>query len=137
MHDPGVVRSLQRGADWLQDGERIGRREPSIFPHVIFERGAVEQLHDQIGAAVPQLAEIVDVDDVRMAHHVDGARLLNEALDHLLRGGKTLMQHLHRRGSPEQTVTSPVDRAASAPRDHTLDDILARQRSHRKLVRGI
>ena len=66
-----------------QDRQRVGERQPLLAIEERVERLAVEVLHHVVVAAVVELAEREDVDDVAVADLVDRARLGDEPRHHL------------------------------------------------------
>ena len=134
VDDALVVRRLQRRADGLEDlVDLLGREAAALVEHRA-QVGALEQLHDVERAPVGQLAELVDVHDVRVLDHVDGERLAQEARHHLRRGRELAPQHLDGGLAPEEPVLRLVDGAAAARRELLLEDVGARERAGLQLV---
>ena len=114
MDDAEIVRRLQRGADRLQNLQHLtGREAPALVQHRP-QVDALEQLHDVERAPIRQVVELEDVDDARVLDHVDGARFLHEARDHLRRRRELPAQHLDRGTPAENSVVRFVDGAAAA-----------------------
>ena len=82
VHHAGGVRGPQGIADGFEVAERLRRGEPAAPLDDGGEARALEQLHHEIRALVAQFAELVDVDDVRMADAVHDAGFADEPLDH-------------------------------------------------------
>jgi hypothetical protein len=78
MHNPALVRKLQRLAEWWYDRERLLRRQLPGAKQLT-QVHAVHVLHQQIEKAV-RLAEIMDCDDVRMVQPGERLRLAGEPL---------------------------------------------------------
>ena len=98
-------------------------REAALARDAIGERRADELLHDEVGAAVVEQAEVVDLADVGVADRAGGARLLLEALhgDALLRLRR--VEDLDRDEPAEAEVLGLVDRAHAALAEDALDDV--------------
>ena len=75
MDEALVVGRLKGVAELLVDEEDMPRGELSCPGEEVIEGETVEELHDQVGAAVIELADREDVDDVVVADLVDGACL--------------------------------------------------------------
>ena len=128
VDDAEIVRRLQRGADRLQNLQHLaGREAPALVQHRP-QVDALEQLHHVERAPVGQIVELEDVDDARVLDHVDGARFLHEARDHLRRRRELPAQHLDRGAPAEDPVLRLVDGAAAAGGELLLQDVGAGQR---------
>jgi len=75
---------------------------------------AGDELHDLIGRAVGQGAEVRDVDDGPVANARGGARLLDEALEDLAVAGDVALQDLHRHDLLDDGVARLEDHAHAA-----------------------
>ena len=84
-HELGEV--ADGAGDRLQDLERLLHGDPPALADQLEQRHAVEQLHHVVWAAVGELPEREDVDDVAVADLVDRARLGDEARDDRRIGG--------------------------------------------------
>jgi len=135
VDDAARVRGLERRADRLQVLEHLGRRDSSLVVEHAAQVGPLEQLHHVERPPVGQLAELVDVDDVRVLDHVDRQRLAQEARDHLGRARQLTTQDLDRGATAEQTVLCLVDGAATARRQLSLEDVRAGERPRSQGVR--
>jgi hypothetical protein len=78
MHDPVVVRGLQRLGDLSGEWDRVGRRN-GVGSDPIGERGALDQLHHQV-----VLTDVVKGADVGMVQGRNGASFALETLAELL-----------------------------------------------------
>ena len=94
---------------------------------------AVDVLHRKEVLAV-ELADVVDVDDVRVAEPGGGLRLGLEAADQLGRGQVAGQDHLHGHGAVEALLPGLVDHAHPAPAD--LADQLVRAEIPRQFAGG-
>src|SRR5438132_1694527 len=66
--------------DLAGDVERLAQRQPlGVSLEALEQRLALEELHDQVGRALGELAVVDDLDDARVADAVDRARLVDEA----------------------------------------------------------
>ena len=135
VDDAARVRRLERRADRLQVLEHLGRRDAPLVVEHAAQVGALEQLHHVERPPVGQLAELVDVDDVRVLDHVDRQRLAQEARDHLGRARQLATQDLDRRATAEQPVLGLVDRAAAARGELSLQNVRARERPRSQSIR--
>ena len=77
-----LVRRLQRAADLPEQPPHLGELHLSAL-EARREALAVEVLHDEVVAAVGELIECEDVDDVGVADLIDRPRLLLEATDQI------------------------------------------------------
>jgi hypothetical protein len=75
---------------------------------------ALEELHDDVGAAVGVVAEVEDLHDAGIGDRGRGAGLVEEPLDDVLVGRQRRLQHLDRGAASEQRVLGQVDRAHAA-----------------------
>ena len=134
VDDAARVRRLERRADRLQVLQHLGRREAPLLVQHAAQVGPLEQLHHVERTPVGQLAELVDVDDVRVLDHVDRQRLAQEARDHLGRARQLAPQDLDRGATAEQPVLRLVDRAAAARGELLLQHVRARERPRSQRV---
>ena len=94
MDDAGGVRGAERVGDLRADVERAHHVEHRLATEHLREGPPLEILHHEEVIAVGGLAEVVDLDDVRVADLVDRARLLEEALHDLAVAGELAVMTL-------------------------------------------
>jgi len=93
-----------------------------LLAHLSGQAAARDVLDDHVGGAL-ELAEVVDVDDVRVAEPGDRLRLVAEAGDGV-RVGRDGLHDLDRPGPLELRVVRPVDHPHGALPDEVLDLVL-------------
>ena len=99
MHDPGLV---QRGEtvgeriDQRQNILRIGRRGVAIILQTRLERAPIGEIHDEVGTAVVEPADVVDRDHMGRADAPEQARFVEKAQPDLLVVGQHAVQYLDR-----------------------------------------
>ena len=119
------VRVLQRLADLRGVVQRLRGAEYTVLRHALFERLALDELHDDIIQVVP-LAHVVDGDDVGVGEHGHGLGLLVEAAAQLRVLRQVLPQDLHRHLAVEPVVQGPEDPGHSPHADllHNLISVV-------------
>src|SRR5260370_30679885 len=120
------VRMIERACDWPQDPD--GLLEIHRAAEALRESSTLHELEDQIGDAA-LLAEIEDVEDVRVLEPRDRSRLLLKTFAVTLVLGEEIRQDLDRDIAFEGGVVGPVDRRHSAPADAGDDPVLAQRES--------
>ena len=135
MDDALLVRRGQRRARLLHHVHRLFERQTrATEPRG--ERLAVEELHDEVNDVLAELAlhlaEVDDVDDVRVADVVHRLRFMEETRDDVLLRGQLLEQDLDGNTLADERVLAEVDGAHAALAELGLDliipDALADQR---------
>ena len=63
VDEPGAVRGVERVGDLLADADDVGDGETAVLVDQVAQRGAVDQLHDDVRDAVV-VAGVVGGDDV-------------------------------------------------------------------------
>src|SRR4029079_12319116 len=124
VDDPLAVGRLQRLADLAQQPARLVGLERAAL-QTIGQAEAVEELHREVVALVGQPPEREDVDDVRVADLVDGARLVDEAPNQLGVRSDVRRQHLDRDALADDGLDGRVDRAHPALAYLAQDAVLA------------
>jgi hypothetical protein len=125
VHDARAVRvrdgleGLQREVDGPVDGEEADASEQAL------EVLALEQLHDDVGLATLERADVHDARDVLALEAGDGAGLAHEALDGLLVPEQVRGEHLHRHVEMEERVVGGNDRAHRTLTEDAFDAVLA------------
>ena len=114
MRDALGVRGVERLRDRAQDRQRLGERQLAAALEQRIERLAVEVLHHVVLAAVGELAEREDVDDVAVADLVDRARLGDEPRHHLGFDRELAREHLDR-DAPCRSAGGPPCRRCRTP----------------------
>jgi hypothetical protein len=135
VHDSPAVRGGERGED-LRTDERHGLlAERRVARDHLAERLAREPLHHHERPAVVELAEVVDLADVRVAHRARGARLLVEALERDgAVAGLLLAEDLDRDELAEREVLGLVHHAHTAAPDHAADGVFTLDRAPDEVV---
>ncbi len=121
MDDSQCVRVVQAGGDAAEIFQRRGRIERPVAKPV-GEAPARDVLDDHVGHPVV-LAEVVDIDDVGVAHLRDRLRFVAEPGRRVGIWGDPL-QDLDRSGALQLDVVGPVDQAHGALADEVLDFVL-------------
>ena len=132
MHDALGVRGAQRTGDLAGDREHGGpaERRPRRAPR---QGIALEVLHDDERGALGGPAEVVDLDDPRVADRGGRARLVEEPRHDVLLLRQLGEQDLDRRRPAEQRMLAGVDRTHTAPADHAGHAVLPDHRAaHRE-----
>ena len=96
---------------------------------------AIEKLHDEVVAAIGQLAEGKDVDDVGVLDAVGRARLLDEAPDQFRLAGAVGGQHLDRHPLADGRLLARVHRAHATLAQLAQHPVLAHASAGRQLHR--
>jgi hypothetical protein len=136
MNDAGLVRRAERIGGLEQDRDRLSERKAPAADARL-ERLAREPLHHDEAPPVGQRAEREDVDDVRMANLIDGARLGDEALDGGRVGAEPAAHHLDRRLLADERMHGRIHRRHAALTDAALDAVIAEHRAWRQLLGAI
>lgn len=135
VHDAGLVRRLQRQAHRLEDVERVLRRQPALGLKESVEGHPLEILHHVKRPAAGELADVVDLDDARVAKEANHLDLTHEPLDHLRRLHERAVKDLDRRAARRGAMPGAIHSAASALGHEILDQVLPSLRPRRQLVR--
>ncbi len=125
MHDPPLMRGVQRLGDASEDLHHPLRRQRAMLFQVGVEGLPLEQLHHVVLAPVRQLPEGEDVDDVAVIDLIDRARLFYETRDDLLVPGELQVEDLDRGTLADHWVQRAVDRAETTLADLLLDFVFA------------
>ncbi len=139
VQDVAVVQRLQPGGDLADHLGRLGHLQPAGLEPV-GEGALVGVRHHQVGAAVVELAGVVDRDHVRRLHAAQVATLLDEAGPDVVVLGPVVRQHLHRDGRVEVLVVRQPDGGETAGADATSDRIAAKtvgQGGHPCIIRDL
>jgi len=123
VDDAVVVRDGERLAQLAREHHGLGRCERTAVDHRA-EARAGEQLHDEVRAAVREVAEVEDVDDVGVLDPCRGARLAQEAVDAVrVALQHTPVQHLERARPAERGMLGLIDAAHATgiePGEHAI-----------------
>ena len=122
MHDARPMRLGQAVGELRAEVEQIAqgkRTRPEPAP----QRLALHQLHDNVvhAGAAGRLADVVDVDDVRVIERGGGARLPIQPVQQL--GIRAGAEHLDRHRPAQPRIASAVD-LAHAARAQTVDHLV-------------
>ncbi len=121
VNDPEPMRVVEAGRDAAEIFQRRGRVEGTVA-QLVGEASAGDELDDHVGNAVV-LAEVVDVDDVRVAHLGDRLRLVAETRGRV-RVGSDPLQYLDRARALQLHVVRAIDEAHRSLADEVLDLVL-------------
>jgi len=121
VHDAGGMRFLERVARLDEEADDAVGAQGELFGDDLAEVAAVEILHGDVGRAVEALAEVDDVDRVRVPQLAGGERLLTEALVGVSFSQQALAQDLERHGLLERHLGGPVDDAHASHADGFFD----------------
>ena len=116
------VRVVERAADLLQQLGHVVGVERGVGGDDLLQRLPAHQLHDDEGRAVV-LADVIDVDDVRVGEGGGGARLAFEAGAEAGIGGELRPRRLDRHVTAEEEVVTEVDDRHPALAEATADAI--------------
>jgi hypothetical protein len=114
VDDASPVGGVERRRDLAQDPQRVLGRQATEALEARVEGLALEELHDDVGAAVGVVAEVEDLHDAGIGDRGRGPGLVEEPLDDVLVGRQRRLQHLDRGAASEQRVLGQVDRAHAA-----------------------
>ena len=125
-----VVQRREALADLAHHVERLrtvegGQLEP------VGERALVGVRHDEVGAAVGELARVVDGHDVGGLDLAEEAPLLEEALADVEVLGPVVGEHLHGHGRVEVLVVGEPDRGEGSRPDATTHRVATETRGSR------
>ena len=105
------VRGGQRVGDLPAELQRLGHRQLALGAlEPAAQRLALQELHDQIHAAIGQLTEIGDLDQTWMVDEVDRSRLVEKAAGELLIAGHRGVQDLDRDSALDGVVKGLEER---------------------------
>ena len=126
MEDAARVRVGHRVDRGDEEIDRLLRLDPAAAPvHVAPEVLPLEELLDDEGGPVLGLADVEDVNHVRVADDVGGARLAEEAHDHLGALAVLFAQQLDRHVPAEPGVLGTVDFAHAPRAEQRVEPVLA------------
>lgn len=132
MHQACLVRRPKAGQTLLQDGDRLRDGERPAAGQPLFERLALDVLHDEeVVPVVP--ADEVDRDDVGVLQPGDGGGLGVEAADETVVAGQLGGQHLDRDPPPQHFLVPEVHVSHPAVAE-ALDHPVMGQLSERRLA---
>ena len=132
VDDADVVRGAEDLAQLEQDPRDLLVREWAALESIA-ERLARQPFHHEV-RAVRDDAGVEDVDDIRMVHRVDDARLEEEPVGGEPRSEHVAVGELQRGALAELAVAHAVHRAHPALAELALDDPRADQRARVELV---
>ena len=120
VHEPPLVRCVQRLRDLLEKRNRAARLERAFRREQLPEVGALDVAHrEEEGTVVFPRTE--DRDDVRMVERRGDTRLVQEALPESVALRELGSDHLQRHPTPEAELLGAIDRAHSASADEPFD----------------
>jgi len=111
VHDARRVRCQQPFGELLANREQPRQRQRVLSGTPLRERHSIEQLHDQIRAAVRQRAEVSDVDDVLVANCRGGLSLDQQTPGRFAEPRDVRAQHLDSHLLADGLVPAAVDDA--------------------------
>ena len=113
------MRVAQSAHDLRDEMQRLAPVELASALHILLERDAVDQLHDDIlGLAA---GHVVDRDDIRVREHGDRLRLVPEAAAELRVLRKLAAEDLDRDGTVQPAVRRAIDRRHAAASEHVVN----------------
>ncbi len=127
VDDARRVRELERLAQLAHDAHALLQVEALVRIEEVLELLALDELHDEVGNFV-LLAEVVDLDDVRMVEARHGLRFAHEAHGEVLAGvlvEVALEDGLDRHRAAEARVHAFVDDTHRALAEDALDVVPA------------
>ena len=129
MDHAAVVRGGEAGGGLVDRPRRLLRRHLVLALEPGRERLALDELHGEIGLPLP-LADVVDLDDVRVVERGHGAGLAQEALLDALVVRERRGQHLDRDVAAERRLVALVDHAHAAAAQLGDDVVVTDLRRH-------
>ncbi len=124
VHHAEVVRARKRCAHLLDDVD-AARERHRARRELGRERRADEVLHHQIELAVVGLADVVDVDDVRVVDAIGGARLAQHPRAEVRLSAEVGPNQLDRDHAVDEDVSRAIDDAHAAFADARFEAIAA------------
>jgi hypothetical protein len=125
MNDPLAVGRRQRRGNLAADAQPVGAQGTVDSVDARGQGLPVQVLHDDVGGAIGQLAEVEAADDAGVVDDVDGAGFVEKPGHHLLVGGKPRMQDLDGGVAANRLVHRLKDRAHPAIADFADDFVVA------------
>jgi hypothetical protein len=125
MHDAGLVRGVQCVEHLARVADRFVHRQAALRFDLLRQRDAVEILHHDERRAIFGRAEIVDIDDARMADDRGGLRFTTKTREHLVVLHERWIEQLDRNATPDLDVQRAVDCAHAADPERFLHRVLA------------
>ena len=125
MNDAEVVGAREGRAHLLEDVDAAGERHRPAR-QLARERRADEVLHDEVELALLGLADVVDVDDVRVVDAVGGARFAQHPGAQVRLAAQVGANELHRDDAVDEDVAGAVDDAHASFADARLEPVAAR-----------
>ena len=125
MDDAAIVRRLQRLAALQEDGTDRRQRQGFAGRDQGVQGMALQELHHEVVAAVPGDGEVEDLEDVVVADEIDGAGLVEEALDDPAVARVSRMEELDGDARADDGMLGEVDRSHPAPAEKPLDPVRA------------
>src|SRR5262249_9758098 len=104
-----------------REGDVFGN--PALTPQEVAERLAEQELHHDVGRAVGALAQVEDLDDVRVTDPVRRLRLADEALARPVASRQADVQDLHGDRLPRLEILRQVDAGHRALADEPADSV--------------
>ena len=123
VHDPRIMRDLQRVARLVDDAPGPRRWQRAGLLDQARQRTPLDELHREVDHPVGRLAEIVDAADVRMAQPRGVRRLAVESRNGIGIGVHPRVHHLERALAPHLHVLSEVHRSHAAFAE-LLEDVI-------------
>jgi hypothetical protein len=136
VDDAEVVRARERGAHLLEDVDAARERHGALR-ELARERRADEVLHDEVELALFRLADVVDVDDVRVVDAVGRARLAQHPRAEVGLAAQVGANELQRDHPVDEDVTGAIDDAHSAFARPSLQTVATRDHTSEHGVCGL
>jgi hypothetical protein len=125
VHDAEVVSARESGAHLLEDVDAARERHRSAR-ELRGERRPHQVLHHEIELSVFRLADVVDVDDVRVIDAIRGARFAQHPRAQVRFATEVGANQLHGDDAIDEHVSRAVDDAHAAFADARLEPVTAR-----------
>ena len=116
MHDSELVDVLDAGDDLLEEAAALGLLDARLLDDVVEKLAAVRVLHDEV-QLLGRLDDLVELDDVRVADHLQDLDLAGHALHVRHLADAVLLEDLHGHLLARQLVRAQLDLSERALAD--------------------
>ena len=132
VDDAARMRVAQPFHNLCDEMQRLTPVQTPTPLHILLERDAVDELHDDILRLAA--ADVVDRDDIRVREHCDSLRLVAEAAAEVGVLGKVALEHLDRHEAVQAVALGLVDNGHAAAADELKQLIAVVQHSADHLI---
>ena len=129
MHQPRIVRYVQRSGDLAEDVDRVLRRKPSLV-HPLAQRRPLDETHCQIEPPF-RLSRVVDRNNIWMIQRSRMFPFSPEPLPERFVAAQLRREHLQRNRTPKRHLLGTIDDGHPAKADD-VDDPEATERLARR-----